>query len=124
MLCRLQAAPEALSRPAVLARNAACRVAAPERPAAAPTPPSQAEPSIEDIPLNELFDTYAKGYLSIGTDTETDGWITEVEGTIPKELTGENFCPLQQCTVLLLVSCTVLYSVPCSCHTVRPEAHV
>lgn len=40
------------------------------------------------MPLQELFDTYSKGYLSIGTETETDCWISDVEGTIPKELEG------------------------------------
>lgn len=38
--------------------------------------------------MDELFERYEKGYQSIGTETETDCWVTEVEGTIPEELTG------------------------------------
>lgn len=35
-----------------------------------------------------LFEDYAKGFQSVSTDSETSGWITEIIGKIPKELTG------------------------------------
>lgn len=37
--------------------------------------------------LKEVFRSYQKGYLSVSSDKETEGWC-EVEGKIPDEITG------------------------------------
>ena len=38
--------------------------------------------------MRHLFEDFAKGFQSVSSESETSGWITEVEGEIPKELTG------------------------------------
>lgn len=35
-----------------------------------------------------LFEDFSKSFLSITSDTETNGWITDIEGEIPKEICG------------------------------------
>jgi hypothetical protein len=72
------------------ARPAVCNVALVDLPdTRAPTDErARLQQELEEVPLAELYEKYEKGYLSIGTDSETDCWVTDVEGTIPPELTG------------------------------------
>ncbi|GMH41722.1 hypothetical protein BSKO_09632 [Bryopsis sp. KO-2023] len=52
-----------------------------------PAQPGEVEFAAPPKPMSEIFDDYSKGYLSVSSDAETEGWC-EVEGTIPAELTG------------------------------------
>lgn len=42
----------------------------------------------EELPLRSLYEDYAVGYKSVSIDSETEGFVTDVVGKIPPELTG------------------------------------